>query len=122
MLEASADGLIKYRYGDNICPSGCSACSNGLTVEIKCPVLDSPYYNYRYCIPKRYVPQHICEMFTQETSKGWFVVCSSDSVSALEFEHNEEIWEEISRILVDLYDKEDIKKLNCHLPFITCEN
>ena len=24
--------------------------------------------------------------------------------------HNEEIWEEILRILVDLYDKEDIKK------------
>ena len=52
-LEVSADGLLKCHYGDNICPNGCSAGSNGLTVEIKCPVLDSPYYNYRYCIPKR---------------------------------------------------------------------
>ena len=52
----------------------------------------------------------MCEMFTQDTLKGWFVVCSLDSVSVLEFECNEEIWEEISGILVELYDKEDIKK------------
>ena len=78
-------------------------------MEIKCPVLDSPYYNYRYYIPKGYVPHVMSEIFTQETSKGWFFVCSSDSVSVLKFECNEEIWAQISAVLVDLYGKEDIK-------------
>ena len=50
------------------------------------------------------------EMFTQENTKGWFIVCSSGSVSVHEFEHHEKIWAQISAILVDLYGKEDIKK------------
>ena len=91
MLEVSPDGIIKCRYDENNCPNNCAAVCNGITIEIKCPVLDSPYYNYRYYIPKRYVPQVMSEMFTPETSKGWFIVCSSDSVSVLEFERNEEI-------------------------------
>ena len=83
MLEVSPDGIIKCCYGENNCPSNCAAVCSGITIEIKCPVLDSPYYNYRYYIHKRYVPQVMSEMFTQETSKGWFIVCSSDSVSVL---------------------------------------
>ena len=110
MLEVSADGIIKCHYDENNCPNNCAAVCNGITIEIKCPVVDSPYYNCRYYIPKRYAPQVMSEMFTQETSKGWFIVCSSDSVSILEFECNEEIWAQISAILVDLYGKEDIKK------------
>ena len=110
MLELSPDGIIECHYDENNCPDNCAAVCNGITIEIKCPFLDSPYYNYRYHIPKRYVPQVMSEMFTQETFKGWFIVCSSDSVSVLEFECNEEIWTQISPILVDLYGKEDIKK------------
>ena len=106
MLEVSPNGIIKCCYGKNNCPNNCAAVCNGISIEIKCPVLDSPYYNYRYYIPKRYVPQVMLEMFTQETSKGWFIICSSDSVSVLEFECNEEIWAQISAILVDLYSNE----------------
>ena len=107
MLKVSPNGIIKCCYDENNCPNNCAAVCNGITIEMKCPVSDSPYYNYRYYIPKRYVPQVMSEMFTQETSKGWFIVCSSDSVSILEFECNEEIWAQISAILVDLYGKED---------------
>ena len=118
MLEVSPNGIIKCHCGENNCPNNCAAVCNGITIEIKCPVLGGPYYNYRYHIPKKYVPQVMSEMFTQETSKGWFTVCSSDSVSVLEFECNEEIWAQISAILVDLYGKEDTKKPMKLLPNI----
>ena len=64
MLEVSPDGIIKCHYDENNCPNNCAAVCNGITIEIKCPVLDSPYYNYRYYIPKGYVPQVMSEMFT----------------------------------------------------------
>ena len=110
MLEVSADGLLKCDMGGGNCPHACDTGDKTYVIEIKSPVSENIFYNYKYCIPKRYVPQVLCEQFIHTAFKGLFITCTEESVILNSVDENIDLWNKLAEIVFDIYGGENIKK------------
>ena len=106
-MEVSPDGVIKptcnYAHDCGYCTSDMG--HKVLTVEVKCPYQnkDENSLPVHYQIPTYYAIQLLCQMKAKETTAAIYVCYSKESSTIFLLEFDQEVWEKVSYITLELY-------------------
>ena len=114
LLEVSADGILQCSFGEN-CPNFHIHGNRRILVETKSPV---PQENIAetifYDVPARYVPQVQSQLKAYLCDELWFVCSTAVSATVIVVYFDEQLWDQIWSVVVDLYWPET-PKIPTHL-------
>ena len=107
ILEVSADGLLQCSDGTVNCPNYHIHCDRRILVEIKSPVpKENIAETLHYEVPNRYMFQLQAEMKAYSCEEVWYVCSTAPSETITIVYFNEELWNTIWQMVIDLYDKD----------------
>ena len=61
-----------------------------------------------YSIPVHYTIQLLCHMVVKQVKHVWYGLYSKQSMVVLKLKFDADVWLQVSNILKDIYDEEDI--------------
>ena len=109
ILEVSADGVLQCSIGKD-CPNYHVHGDRRILVEFKSPV---PQENVAetifYEVPSRYMPQVQCELKAYVCEELWLICLTSVSATVIVVYFDENLWDNIWTLSVDLYGPEKPK-------------
>ena len=107
LLEVSADGVLRCSHGEKECPNYHIHGNRFILVEMKSPV---PQENIAetifYEVPSRYVPETQAELRAYKCTELWLVSSTPVSASVISIYYDEELWNKLWGLVVELYEPE----------------
>ena len=107
LLEVSTDGVLRCSHGEKECPNYHIHGDRFILVEMKSPV---PQENITetifYEVLSRYVSQTQAEFHAYKCTELWLVCSTPVSASVISIYYDEELWNKLWGLVVELYKPE----------------